>query len=103
MSDFRKEILKEAMEHPELVEEYGLKIAVQLAKDRHSKPSTMTIEGKRLAARLDMRRTSLIQKLPKDSPLTLNDSQVAELIFSKSSERKVRDDTGKHHKKSANS
>lgn len=92
------------MEHPSLVEEYGLEIAIKLAQDRAKKPSTTTEEGKRLAACLDMRRTRLVQKF-KDSPLEsfLNNIEVAEVIkLGNQPERKSRNDIGKPHKRRTN-
>ena len=102
MSDFRNKILKQAMEHPSLVEEYGIEIAERLATDNLNKPSSQTPEGKKLRCCLSMRRTKLLQKLPKNAKLDLNNSQVAQIIFGKPQERKTRNDTGKHHKKRAN-
>lgn len=51
----RKEVLKEANEHPELVRKYGIGIAVQIATDHANKPKTTTKEGKRIYMRNYMR------------------------------------------------
>lgn len=55
MNVSKKEILKEAKEHPELVRKYGIGIAVQIATDHANKPKTTTKEGKRLYMRDYMR------------------------------------------------
>lgn len=43
----KREVMKEAMEHPTLVKRFGIGIAVQIAKDHAKKPKTTTKEGKR--------------------------------------------------------
>ncbi len=65
-TSLREEALKEASEHPALVEQYGFGIAMQIARDHRRKPKTTTKEGKNSYMKDLMRRRRFIGKQKKN-------------------------------------
>lgn len=77
----KREILKEANEHPELVRKYGIGIAVQIATDHARQPKTTTKEGKRLYMKNYMR-------IERGSPLVPNLAEAIGLNLTGQSKRR---------------
>lgn len=62
MKPSKSEVLKEALEHPKLVQKYGIGIAEQIVRDHHNRPKTNTPEGKKTYQKTLMRRKRLLKK-----------------------------------------